>query len=363
MNRINTAIICLAMAGIATASCKSGKDKEQEAAPMEQEQPIVEVDTMVLRIQTFQKQLLCNGKLAAIRKADLQCSRQGEVLQRVLVTDGQRVAKGALLCVSDTRDKQADFEKATHDLEKAKVELQDKLIGLGYSGELDKVPASVRHRAEVLSGYYTAKYQLQAARKALAECELHAPFAGKIANLEARAYQPGTKFATLIDDSQFDVEFKILEAELAFVKQGLTVKVAPYSNSAQNTITGTVTKINPTVDEKGMVKVTARMKNSSPKLIDGMNVKVIVENAVPRMLVVPKEAVVERDGYHVVFVYNKETQRAVWTYIDILYSNLTSHAITGCAQKETRINAGDAVITSGNMNLADDTEVRINKEK
>lgn len=364
MNRIDTAIICLAIAGIIIASCKSGKDKEQEAAPTEQELPVVEVDTMTLRLQTFQKQLLCNGKLAAIRKADLQCSRQGEVLQRVLVTDGQRVAKGALLCVSDTRDKQADLEKATHDLEKAKVELQDKLIGMGYSGELDNVPASVRHRAEILSGYYTAKYQLKAARKALAECELHAPFAGKIANIEARAHQPGTKFATLIDDSQFDVEFKILEAELAFVSKGVTVRVMPYSQcEVRNEECGVVTKINPTVDEKGMVKVTARMKNSSPKLIDGMNVKVIVENAVPRMFVVPKEAVVERDGYHVVFVYNKETQRAVWTYVDILYSNITSHAITGCAKKETTIKAGDAVITTGNLNLADDTEVRINKEK
>lgn len=378
MNRINITIASLAILSVIASSCKGGKEKEQEETPMEQEQPIVEVDTMVLKRQTFQKQLLCNGNLAAIRKADLQCSKQGEVLQKVLVVNGQHVAKGALLCVSDTRDKQADLEKANHDLEKAKVELQDKLIGLGYSGDLTKVPADVRHRAEILSGYYTAKYQLQTARKALAECELHAPFAGKIANLEARAYQPGTKFGTLIDDSYFDVDFKILEAELAFVKKGLTVKITPYATlntsystpttphsslQAPRSFTGTVTKINPTVDEKGMIKVTARMKNNSPKLIDGMNVKVIVENAVPQMFVVPKEAVVERDGYHVVFIYNKETKRAVWTYVDIAYSNLNSYAITGCAKKETEIKTGDIVITSGNLNLADDTEVRINKDK
>ncbi len=369
MNRINIIIAGLAILSVSASSCKDGKEKGQEETPMEQEQPIVEVDTMVLKRQTFQKQLLCNGNLAAIRKANLQCSKQGEVLQKVLVVNGQYVAKGALLCVSDTRDKQADLEKANHDLEKAKVELQDKLIGLGYSGDLNTVPADVRHRAEILSGYYTAKYQLQAARKALAECELRAPFAGKIANLEARAYQPGTKFGTLIDDSYFDVDFKILEAELAFVKKGLAVKVMPYvqcgAGSVPNStlLTGTVTKINPTVDEKGMIRVTARMKNSSPKLIDGMNVKVIVENAVPQMFVVPKEAVVERDGYHVVFIYNKETKRAVWTYVDIAYSNLTSYAITGCAKKETEIKAGDIVITSGNLNLADDTEVRIYKEK
>ena len=74
---------------------------------------------------------------------------------------------------------------------------------------------------------------------------------------------------------------------------------------------------------------------------------------------VPKEAVVERDGYNVVFVYNRETHRAVWTYVDILYSNLTSFAITGCERKNTTVKEGDIVITSGNLNLADDTEVKV----
>ena len=77
------------------------------------------------------------------------------------------------------------------------------------------------------------------------------------------------------------------------------------------------------------------------------------------MFVVPKEAVVERDGYNVVFVYNSETHRAVWTYVDILYSNLTSFAITGCERKNTTVKEGDIVITSGNLNLADDTEVKV----
>ena len=350
----------LMLATLFLASCKQKGKAEQEPTIAPQQQTTAEVDTMTLSQQTFQKQLICNGKLEAIRKADLQCSKPGELLQRVAVVNGQRVAKGALLCVSETRAKAADLEKVRHDLEKARVDLQDKLISLGYDGDPSKVPTDVRRRAEIVSGYYTAKYQLQAALRNLAECELHAPFAGRIANLEARAHQPGQKFATLIDDSYFETEFKILEAELAFVKRGQTVKVTPYADSRQ-TYTGTVTGINPTVDDKGMVSVTARIKNTSAHLMDGMNVRVVVEKAVPGMLVVPKEAVVERDGYHVIFVYDKASHRAVWTYIDILHSNLTSYAITGNAVKETEIAAGQTVITSGNLNLADDTEVTIRK--
>ena len=321
-------IMGITVLSLAFFSCKNKDKKEEEATIIEQTQAIAEVDTMQLKLQTFQKQLLCNGKLAAIRKAELQCSKPGEILQKVTVTNGQYVAKGTILCISDTRDRKADVEKAKHDLERAKVELQDKLISLGYDNDVTKVPADVLHRAEIVSGFYTAKFQLQAAQKSLYECELRAPFSGRIANLEARANQPGTKFATLIDDSFFEVDFRILEAELSFVKKGQTVKVTPYVNE-QDTYWGTVTEINPTVDDKGMVMVTAKVKNNSSRLIDGMNVKVIVERAVPKMFVVPKEAVVERDGYHVIFIYNKETKRALWTYVDIAYSNLTSHAITG----------------------------------
>lgn len=333
-------------------------DEEHTITAVNQENAVAEVDTIVLRKQVFQKQLLCNGKLIAIRKAELMCPRAGEILKSVTVKNGQRVSAGMLLAVAETRDKQTEVEKAAHDIERAKVELQDKLIGLGYDGDIKKVPAEVLHRAEVTSGYYSAKYSMKSAKASLSDCQLRAPFSGKIADLIAKPHQRGDKFCTLIDDSYFDVEFQVLEAELSSIRIGSRVKVSPFIDETLS-IFGSVVEINPTIDEKGMVTIKARIKNTSSKLLDGMNVKVIVENSVPDMLIVPKEAVVERDGYHVVFVYDKDTHRAVWTYVDILYSNLSSFAITGCEKKQTKVNVGDIVITSGNLNLADDTEVKI----
>lgn len=338
-------------------ACKGGEENKDEESIDIQEEAIVDVDTMSLRLQTFQKQLLCNGKLGAVQRADLMCPNQGTMLEKVLVVNGQRVSKGAVLAIADMHEKSQALDRAKHDLERSKVELQDKLIGLGYDGNLNNVPADVLKRMEITSGYYSAKFSLESAKKALADCKLIAPFSGRIANLEAHAFQNGSKFCTLIDDSSFDVEFKILEAELSFVSKGQKVKISPFVNK-DNEYEGVVEEINPTIDDKGLVKIKARMRNSSAKLIDGMNVRVIVESAVPKMYVVPKEAVVERDGYHVVFMYDKKTQRAVWTYVDIMYSNLNEYAITGCERKETEIHEGDIVITSGNQNLADDTQVR-----
>ena len=349
------------MALVSLMACKGGEENKEEESIDIQEEAIVDVDTMSLRLQTFQKQLLCNGKLGAVQRADLMCPNQGTMLEKVLVVNGQRVSKGAVLAIADMHEKSQALDRAKHDLERSKVELQDKLIGLGYDGNLNNVPAEVLKRMEITSGYYSAKFSLESAKKALADCKLIAPFSGRIANLEAHAFQNGSKFCTLIDDSSFDVEFKILEAELSFVSKGQKVKISPFVNK-DNEYEGVVEEINPTIDDKGLVKIKARMRNSSAKLIDGMNVRVIVESAVPKMFVVPKEAVVERDGYHVVFMYDKQTQRAVWTYVDIMYSNLNEYAITGCERKETEIHEGDIVITSGNQNLADDTQVRASGE-
>lgn len=57
----------------------------------------------------------------------------------------------------------------------------------------------------------------------------------------------------------FDVEFKILEAELSYVKEGQTVKVSPFITKNE-TYEGVITEINPTIDEKGLIKMKARIK-------------------------------------------------------------------------------------------------------
>lgn len=315
------------------------------------------VDVTTLHSQTFHRQLICNGKLKAIAKCDLAFDNAANV-GHVLVQNGAQVLRGQVIATTDASDAKLDVERARKELEKARVELADRLIGLGYDGITPQVPEDVMHRAKVASGFFTAQYQLQAANNKLKKCSLTAPISGRIANLENKRGQHLDKLCTIIHDAQLDVEFSVLEAEIKNIHRGQHVIVSPFvDESAQ--YAGTVTSINPIVDEKGLIKITARIANPSGKLMDGMNVKVIAENDVPHSLVVPKDAVVERDGYHVVFLY--KDGEAVWTYVDIAYSNISSFAITGCRRKETTVSEGDCVITSGNQNLADGTKVKLKK--
>ena len=346
----------LLILGVA-ASCgkNSGKTDDESATTEMQMMSETYVDTMRLNVSPFMKQVVCNGRLVALKKSDLRFESDGMTLQ-LHVKEGQHVAKGQLIATLDKDRKLREVEKAEHDLFRAEVDLTDKLIGLGYDTDLKGVPENVMKRAEVTSGYYSAKYQLEEAKRALADCDLRAPFAGRVANLDTKTYQKSDRVCTLIDDSGFDVEFKVLEAELEPVREGQEVKVSPFVNE-DRVFNGTVTGINPQVDEKGLVKVTARLTGRDASLIDGMNVRVTVEENAGDMFVVPKDAVVERDGYHVIFRYING--RAVWTYVDVAHSNINSFAITGCKSKETTIKEGDTVITSGNLNLADGTEVRL----
>lgn len=343
------------------AACTSNKEENKEGSDMEMHQQQMSetyVDTMVLHQTEFNKQIVCNGRLRAKAKSELNFTGQG-IIASVCVREGQHVAKGALIATLDKLDKERDLERAEHELQRAKVELTDKLISLGYN-DVSTVPADVIQRAEVMSGYYSAKFQLQTAKKALAECNLYAPFSGRIADLEAKKFQKNDKVCTLVDDSGFEVEFKVLEAELSGVRIGQKVKVTPFVQDSLQ-YEGRVTEINPLVDDKGLVKIKAQLANRRTALLDGMNVRVIVEEKMQHMFVVPKDAVVERDGYHVIFLL--EEGRAVWTYVDVAHSNISSFAITGCKRKETTIKEGDVVITSGNLNLADGTEVLIESQE
>lgn len=349
--------MAIAIAALAATISCSEKDGKKDPEPDRNAMAMTEiyVDTMTLVSSPFNKQVVCNGRIKAAGKSDLRFARDGITVQ-LNVKEGQHVSKGDVIASLDKEECLREIEKAEHDLFRAKIELSDKIIGLGYDPEGTDMPKDLLQRAEVSSGYYTAKYQLESAKRALADCDLRAPFSGTIANLDAKAFQKGDKVCTLIDDSEFEVEFKVLEAELENVRKGQRVKITPFISDTKE-FGGVVTAINPQVDDKGLVKITAKMTGKDSEIIDGLNVRVIAEQKLDDMFVVPKDAVVERDGYHVIFRYKDGC--AQWTYVDVIHSNINSFAITGCKRKETSIAEGDIVITSGNLNLADGTEVKL----
>lgn len=344
------------------AGCGKTKNARTEASADRMQHRIeyneVTVDT--LRRRDFMRELISNGRLVAARRCVLSFPGQG-ILVEVVPKNGSRVRAGELLARTDTTEYALQLEKARLALEKARLEFYDVLVGQGFPlGDTLTPPAEVMQLARIRSGYADATASLASARRALEQCALRAPFAGKVADLEQRVYeQSRDKFCTLLDDSRLTVRFPVLESEYGLLRPGEQVAVSPFAD-LEKEVPGRITAINPSVDEHGQVQVDAEVANDGT-LADGMNVRVIVRQRVADQLTVPKSAVVIRDNLEVLFRYRDG--RAQWTYVRTSLANSREYVVEANADRGAELAPGDLVIVSGNLNLADGSEVSIGEKR
>ena len=86
---------------------------------------------------------------------------------------------------------------------------------------------------------------------------LKAPFSGIIANLESKTgdfITSGDVFCTIINQKQLEVVFSILESEIPFIEINQKITITSFVNNEQQ-YDGTITEINPLVNENGLVRV------------------------------------------------------------------------------------------------------------
>jgi RND family efflux transporter MFP subunit len=312
---------------------------------------VVQVQEAVAK--PFALQLLSNGKLHAPLQSKVQFRASGYIRQ-VYVRNGQAVAAGALLAQLDDRPAQLLLEQAQDALRQAQVEANDRLISLrGKADDSLSVAPKIWAYIKTASGLNQARIAIQKAQLELEACTLRAPFAGTVANLSAKAFNqanPSEVFCTLLATSTMELTALLLESETAQVQIGQSARVTALALPTQ-TWNGTVSEINPFVNEQGLVEVKVRVQNPRGLLFEGMNAQVVIEKTVPGLVVVPKSAVVERSGRKVVFV--AEGNVAKWHYVTVAAENASQ---VGIAEG---LKAGERVIVSGNLNLAHDAEISV----
>lgn len=311
-----------------------------------------EVTIQTLQATEFNHELISNGKLSARGYVDLRFE-SAEPIAQIVVKNGDRVTKGqklAELSLFRLANKTAQAKDA---LERARLELQDVLIGQGFLLEDSaKVPLATMQLVRVKSGYDQAEAQYRLAVYEENKAVLTAPFDGVVANLFAKQYNIASTsdvFCTVIDPRSLEASFTVLESELPLIKAGDRVQVTPFA--AFDTPTeGRISEINPLVDANGMVQVKAAVTDKG-SLFEGMNVRVSVQRSLGKQLVIPKEALVLRSGKQVVFTL--VDNKAYWNYVRTGLENAGHYTI------EEGLKEGDIVITGGNINLAHEAPVVI----
>lgn len=321
----------------------------------EQQNP---VEITVLQKGTFRKELVNNGKLVALRKSELQF-RVGEQLERLSFRNGDAVKAGQIIADLNPFTYRQQLGNAQIQLKKTRLEMQNVLIGQGYNTmDSTAIPPHIYEMASVRSGFAEASQSLKTALFNLESTRLVAPFSGKLANITQKQYDrvnAGTTFCTLIDDSEFEAEFRIVESEANDILMGSEVQLIPFSD--QTVYKGRISEINPVIDANGLILVKALVKNPGG-LMDGMNVRVLVEKEIPDQLVVPKSAVLLRDNQEVLFKCTRDTV-AFWTYIQTTGENTTSYSVIAHPDKGASLEPGDTIIVSGNLNLAHESKVEV----
>ena len=346
--RTVTATLMLFMVAI---SCKPKPAENLEEMARRSSRPeAVLVKTVTLEPSTFYHELISNGKAYSSQKAVVPFKVNG-IIKELLVQNGQKVKAGELLAVIEDFDYKTKLIQAKQGLEKAEINFKDDLLSNFTTSDTTNLSAAKIKISRIRSGLNDAITALTIAEYNYNNTRIYAPLSGVVANLEAKQWNPSQSYSslcTIIFDEVMEVEFPVIESEYSFIDKGMPVGIVPFINDS-TLISGRITQINPQVDESGMVKVKAEFQNNR-RLIDGMNVKVVIRKPVSNKLVVPKEALVIRQGKDVIFV--RQDTLAIWKYVTVEFENSTSLSI------KEGLETGDLVIIGGNVNLAHETIVK-----
>jgi len=317
------------------------------------------VSTEVIEKGTFSIQSITNGILMAKSNVTLSFNKNS-TLAKVNCRNGQIVNKGILLAELENSNEKIAVEKAKESLKYAELELNSLLLGFGgISGDTSSIKNGLLQNLKVQSGYTVAQLNLKSSESNLRDTYLYSPIKGIIADLKKNEFDivsPSEPFCKIINNEYFIAEFNIMESELPVIKTGQNITVKSIAYDSINLV-GTICGINPVVDKNGFIMVQAEVKNpyvynkNNIQLLDGMNVKVIIETIIENVLSVPKRAIVLRSGKQVVFTYNNGS--AKWNYVETSSENSTHYLIN------EGLHANDTIITSGNLHLAHDVLVQI----
>ena len=178
-------------------SCKSKKDNkdavqdETEMARGKYDAEKNEVTVVPLERKVFNKQLVCNGRLEAQNKVTVQFAAQGTVAE-INVRDGQKVQKGQILASLDKEQPKRQLEQARLSFSKAEMTLADRLLDYNYTlADTASIPADQKRKIYINTGFIDARMALENAERTYRDCDLKAPFSGKVASLKGRVHEQG----------------------------------------------------------------------------------------------------------------------------------------------------------------------------
>jgi membrane fusion protein (multidrug efflux system) len=275
-------------------------------------QPDAHVETVAVAARAVPRYLPVTGQLKSGRETDLAANAAGRVIA-TSVERGSQVKAGDVLATLDVRAAalsavearaQADTAAATAANAKTECDRTRALVASGAIGkaELDRMEGQCK-TSELAVSAYQARSQLAAQN--VGDGVIRAPFAGVVAErfIDVGEFvRQDSKIVTLVDLSALRLELTIPESNIAAARPGAKVMfgVAGYPD---RTFTATVAFVGASVRSTTRdVVAEAKVDTTDALLRPGMFASGRIASGEEKMPVIPKTAVVTREGKSAAFV-------------------------------------------------------------
>lgn len=327
--------------------------------------PVVGVP--VLR-DTFVLYVNAAGQAEAARATALAAEVAGPIMD-LRAREGERVRAGQVLARIDPAPYALAVKQAEANVAKAQAKFKE--LTLFDDQVADAATRAEREQmARVQSGLVDAEVELEKARLELERATVRAPFAGHVANLavvRGERVTPGDSICSVVDLSEIRVEVRALEGEIVHLAPGRLARVS-FSALSDTSFTGRVSTINPVVDPRTRTaRVTVTLRNPDGRIRPGMYAQVrIAAQLFHDRVMVPREAILERDRRKLVFLLEPESPAAdvglaKWTYVTTGLENRDYVEIVPHPET-TMLEPGQIVLVEGHSTLIHDAKVRLVKE-
>jgi RND family efflux transporter MFP subunit len=366
----------------------SGKKKRRERTTSINAARAVRTDLVI--------PIVAEGKVRARHSAEIRTETEGKLLV-IHAGEGEMVRKGQLIAKLDGREREVAAEEARAKYLEAlsrlaveedtlQIETQrpphmqeaiDLLAEMERRGEITREERLAREiamdvealkdgtfRIEIVaarSGVSAARTALERARLELERTEIRAPFTGIVTGLllsEGEQVTKGQTICTVVNNTDIEADVGVLEADLGHLAVGRPALLIV--SALNDTLRVKIDVISPQFDRSTRTcQVLMRFSSDTGRIMPGMFVRAIIAGPTfEDKLVVPKEAILSRDGRPLLF--KVEGDRAKWLYLRLGKRNDYVVEVERVLQGGT-LSPGDLVVVSDHLTLAHDAKIKLRK--
>jgi len=343
-------LILLTIGFIAYKLISNKKEIGRKSQPADTENLHIPVTVAPVKEEILENVLKKTGMLAPFQQAKVLSASTGNV-KRLLFSAGDKVSKGQILALIDTRLLQIDLQKSQSNVSKLKADLQT------YTELLQGNAATQEKVNEIRQSYNDAASSSQQLRQQIADASIKAPTSGFIGskNVEEGMFvSTGVEIASIVNLSSLKVVVYLTESEVYKIKIGqqimLSTDVYP-----DKSFFGKVTFISPQANDTYNYKVEiAAVNDQNSPLRSGTFVTADFSTKTKqKMLTLPRGALLASTQNASVYV--AKAGKAVLRNIK------TGEEFGSAIQVIEGLDKGDQVITSGQINLQNGTLIKISK--